>query len=151
MNVAHILKVKGSAVISVKPTDSIGKLTELLREKRVGAAVVSTDGHTIDGVITERDVTYGLALYKDKLHALPVSQLMTKAVITCAASDTIAHVASTMQARNIRHVPVELNKRVVGMVSIRDVLNFRVGELQEQTAMLMTMAAEPARVPQDRE
>ena len=151
MKVADVLAFKGNLVITVKPTDTIGLLSKLLSDKRVGAAIVTSDGRTIDGVISERDIAYGLAVHKAELFTLPVSSLMTKAVITCTSDDTLAHVASTMQSRRIRHLPVEDDRRIVGMVSIRDVLNQRVGELQQQTAMLRNLVTQTARVPEDRD
>ena len=76
---------------------------------------------------------------------------MTTTVITCAPGDKVSDVASTMVARNIRHVPVVEDNRLVGMISIRDVLNFRVDDLQQQTNMLRAFASETDREPQDRE
>jgi CBS domain-containing protein len=73
---------------------------------------------------------------------MPVSALMTKAVITCSPDDKVSIVASTMLARNVRHLPVEQEKRLVGMISIRDVLNLRVDELQQQTSLLRAFASE---------
>lgn len=150
MEVAEILATKGSKVIAVKPTDTIGTLSQLLREKRIGAAVVSSDGKAIDGVISERDIAYGLAVHAGELHKLQVASLMTKTVITCSPRDSIAHVASTMLSRNIRHVPVEEDGRIIGMVSIRDVLNTRLVELQQQTALLRTFVSQTDQPPQDR-
>jgi CBS domain-containing protein len=147
VTVAEILRAKGSRVIAVNPSDTIATLCECLREKRIGAAIVSSDGETIDGVITERDVAFGLAVHKSDLHALPVSALMTKAVITCSPGDSVALVASTMLARNIRHLPVEEQGRIVGMISIRDVLNWRVSELQHQTGLLRAFVSESERNP----
>jgi len=151
VKVADILASKGSAVITIKPSETIATLSMLLREKRIGAAIVSSDGQTIEGVISERDLAYGLAIHKADLHTLPISALMTKAVITCSLNDNIAHVASTMQSRNIRHLPVEEEKRCVGMVSIRDVLQLRLYELQQETAQLRTFVNEMGRTPEDRE
>ena len=142
VTVAEILAAKGSNVITIKPSETIATLCECLREKRIGAAIVSSDG-----VISERDVAFGLAVHKSDLHALPVSALMTKAVITCSPSDSVALVASTMLARNIRHLPVEDQGRVVGMISIRDVLNWRVSELQHQTGLLSAFVSESERNP----
>jgi CBS domain-containing protein len=147
VTVAEILAAKGSNVITIKPSETIATLCECLREKRIGAAIVSSDGKTVDGVISERDVAFGLAVHKSDLHALPVSALMTKAVITCSPSDSVALVASTMLARNIRHLPVEDQGRVVGMISIRDVLNWRVSELQHQTGLLSAFVSESERNP----
>jgi len=147
VTVADILRAKGSRVITVTPSDTIATLCECLREKRIGAAIVSSDGESIDGVITERDVAFGLAVHKGDLHGLPVSALMTKAVITCSPGDSVALVASTMLARNIRHLPVEEQGRIVGMISIRDVLNWRVSELQHQTGLLRAFVSESERNP----
>jgi CBS domain-containing protein len=151
VKVADILAAKGSVVITIKPSDTIATLSTLLSEKRIGAVIVSSDGQTIEGVISERDVAYGLATHKADLHTLPIAALMTKTVITCSLSDNIALVASTMLSRNIRHLPVEEEKRCVGMVSIRDVLKSRLDELQQQAAQLRTFVNEMARAPQDRE
>ena len=121
MKVADIPAVKGPAVVTIKPSDTIAAPSQRLREKRIGAAIVSSDGQLFEGVISERDIAYGLSVYKGDLHAMPVPGLMTKAVITCPPHDDAAHVASTMLARNIRHLPVEHDKRLIGMISTRDV------------------------------
>ena len=151
MKVTDILAVKGRLVVTVQASESIETLSARLREKRIGAAVVSRDGQSVDGVISERDIAYGLAVHGANLPMLPVSALMTATVITCAPDDKVSDVASTMGARNIRHVPVVEENRLVGMVSIRDVLNFRVDDLQQQTSMLRAFASETGREPQDRE
>jgi CBS domain-containing protein len=150
MKVANILEFKGSAVITIKPSESVGALSKLLREKRIGAAIVSNDARTIDGVVSERDVAYGLCIHKGDLHTLLVSALMTKTVITCSPGDDVARVASTMLSRNIRHIPVHDGTSVVGMVSIRDVLNVRLDQLQRETAQLRSLASQADREPQDR-
>lgn len=150
MKVTDILARKPAAVITIKPSETIGALSRLLRERRIGAAMVSSDGQTIEGVISERDIAYGLATHEADLHTQPVSALMTRNVITCAPDDTVAHVASTMLARNIRHLPVEDGKRLVGMVSMRDVLNLRLEELQQQAAQLRTLVRQTDHPPQDR-
>jgi len=150
VKVAEILAIKGARVTTVKASDTIATLSQRLREQRIGAAVVSGDGQAIEGMISERDLAYSLSVHKDKLHTMPVSALMTKAVISCAPGDSVATVASTMLARNIRHLPVEEGGRLVGMISIRDVLNWRVDELQRQTNQLRAFASQTERDPQDR-
>lgn len=150
MNVSDILALKGSAVITIGPSESVGALSRLLRDKRIGAAIVSNDGQTVDGVISERDLAYGLSIHKEGLHTLLVSALMTKAVITCSPDDDVAKVASTMLSRNIRHLPVRDGNRLVGMVSIRDVLKVRLDELQREAAQLRSLANQTDREPQDR-
>jgi CBS domain-containing protein len=151
VKVADILTAKGPIVVTVQASDTIGTLSERLRSKRIGAAIVSSDGQSVDGVISERDIAYGLSVHKGDLRMLPVSALMTKTVITCSPGDKVSDVASTMAARNIRHLPVVEENRLVGMISIRDVLNFRVSDLQQQTSMLRAFASETDREPQDRE
>lgn len=150
MKVAAILAAKKPAAITIKPTGTIAELSKLIRENRIGAAIVSTDGVTVEGVITERDIAYGIATHKGDMHAIPVSILMTKAVITCSPGDLVSFVASTMLSRNIRHLPVTDGGRLVGMISIRDVLKSHVDELQQQTALLLSQAARPVEELQDR-
>lgn len=149
MKVSDILARKGASVVTIRPTDTIVTLSQLLKEKRIGAVVVSSDGNAIDGFVSERDLAYGLAAHKGDLHTMPVSAIMTKSVITCAPDDNVVKVASTMQLRNVRHVPVVDGNRAVGMISIRDVLNLRVDELQRETAMLRSSAVHPPEL-QDR-
>ena len=150
VKVSSILEAKGPRVITIKPSDTIAMLAGRLREERIGAAVVSSDGRTVEGMISERDLAYALAEHKGNLHAMPVSALMTKIVITCSPDDSVANVASTMLARNIRHIPVEDRKQLIGMVSIRDVLNLRVAELQQRTNLLHAFVRETDRDTQDR-
>jgi CBS domain-containing protein len=150
VKVANILALKGSVVITIKPSETIGTLSQLLRDRRIGAAIVSSDGQAVDGVISERDIAYSLSIHKADLHTLLVSALMTKTVITCSPDDNIAKVASTMLSRNIRHLPVVDDHRLVGMVSIRDVLNVRLDELQRETAQLRNLVNQTDRESQDR-
>ncbi len=151
MNIRDILNTKGSVVVTVGPSDTIASLSELLRANRIGAAVVSSDGETIEGVISERDIAYGVGSHAARLHSLPVSQLMTTTVIKCTPDDSVGRVASTMLSRNIRHLPVEEGGKLVGMVSIRDILKERVEELQQATAHLQNFVKQSNREPQDRD
>jgi CBS domain-containing protein len=140
MRVAEILKGKGSAVMTIRPTQSIGELSHRLRLAGVGAMIVSEDGHTLDGIISERDVAYGLADHGGHLYDLPVSELMTRGVITCSPSDTIAHVAKIMTLKRIRHLPVKEDDRLVGIISIGDVLKHRLSEIELEANVLRDMA-----------
>ena len=151
LNIREILRAKGKEVFTVQPTDTIGSLAAQLRAKRVGAAVVSNDGKSINGVVTERDIVFALDTHAERLHALPVSEIMTEKVITCSPNDEVANVASTMMGRNIRHMPVEENGVLLGMLSIRDMLKERVDQLQQATAQLHKFVKEANREPQDRE
>ena len=141
MKVADVLAAKGPRIITVKPSDTVGTLSQCLRQEHIGAAVVTSDGIKLDGVVSERDIAYGLAVHKAELFALPVSEIMTKTVITCSLENPIGVVASTMLTRKVRHLPVLDGDRLVGMISIRDVLSLRLDELQHETGMLRSFAS----------
>lgn len=152
MRVADILARKRAATFTVKPQDTVATLSSVLRTEHIGAAVVSHDGRSVDGVVSERDLAYKLSLNGSDFAALPVSAIMTSSVITCRLTDEAFFVASTMLARNIRHLPV-VDERgyLLGMVSMRDVLSVRINELQEEAAMLRSFVSETQQPPQDRE
>ncbi len=140
MRVAEILKVKGSMVMAVRPAQTIRSLTQRFRQEGVGAMIVSDDNGSLDGIITERDVAYGLAVHGCKLLDLPASALMTTAVVTCSPDDSIAQVARVMTERRIRHLPVKVDRRLVGIVSIGDVLKYRIAEMQVEAHVLRDIA-----------
>jgi CBS domain-containing protein len=130
MYVADILRVKGSKVITVRPDLSIGHVAQRLRMERVGALVVSETGATAEGIISERDVAHGLAEHGAEVLRRTVADLMTKTVVTCSPTDTIAHVAKAMTNQRIRHMPVTEGNRLVGIISIGDVVKHRLDELE---------------------
>jgi CBS domain-containing protein len=138
--VADILKVKGPGVLTIKPTETLATLSRRLQQEQVGAMIVSHDGQTVDGIISERDVAYGLALHRGDLHALPVKVLMTKKVITCSPEDSLADVARVMSQRRVRHIPVTDGKRLVGVIGMRDVFMHRLEEMQRVTKLLGSFA-----------
>jgi CBS domain-containing protein len=150
MKVGEVLKRKAKAPVVIGPNDTITKLCVRLRENRVGAAVVSTDGRSVEGVVTERDIAYAIAKDGSAVPNMRVEQLMTRAVVTCTPSDAIALVASTMLSRGFRHIPVVSDGALAGMISIRDVLGMRVEELQQNHAELHAFIAHADQVPQDR-
>jgi CBS domain-containing protein len=84
MKVADILRMKGSVVKTVPPHETALLLSGHLRAEQIGALVVSADGNSIDGIVTERDVAYGLATYGGRLPTILISELMTKAVVVCS-------------------------------------------------------------------
>jgi CBS domain-containing protein len=140
MKVADILKTKGSAVKTVGPDETAKAFAEHLRNERIGAMIVSRDGSTLEGIISERDLAYGLAAYGDRLPSMRVSELMTRVVILCTPEDTIAEVMTVMTQRRIRHLPVKDGGRLVGIISIGDVLKHRLGEMQLEANVLRDVA-----------
>ncbi len=140
MRVADILRGKGPAVMSVKPSETIGGLAQRLRLAAVGVMIVSSDGHSLDGIISERDIAYALPSHGEDLHAMRVSDLMTTQVVTCSPQDLIADVARIMTSRRIRHIPVKEGDRLVGVISIGDVLKHRLSEIELEANVLRDIA-----------
>jgi CBS domain-containing protein len=140
MLVSDILKHKGSDVKTARSDETALCVAKRLKSERVGALVVSDDGWSLDGIISERDIAFGLADHGAGLYGITVADLMTRAVITCAPRDTIAQVMSVMTQRRIRHVPVREGNRLIGVISIGDVLKHRLGELQLEANVLRDYA-----------
>jgi CBS domain-containing protein len=141
MKVADILRIKGSVVKTVAPHETALLLSGYLRANQIGALVVSTDGNSIDGIVSERDLAYGLATHGVRLPTIPISELMTKAVVVCSPGDSVTDVMKLMTQRRIRHVPVKDGDQLVGIISIGDVLKHRLGELQLEANVLRDYAA----------
>ena len=140
MKVMNILRIKGSVVKTVPPHETALLASGQLRAEQIGALIVSTDGNSVDGIVSERDLAYGLATYGGRLPTIPVSQLMTKAVIVCSPEDSITDVIKLMTQRRIRHLPVKDGDQLVGIISIGDVLKHRLGELQVEAEVLRDYA-----------
>src|SRR5262249_7566933 len=127
-------------VMTVRPTETIGRLAQRLRLAGVGAMIVSRDGQSLDGIITERDIAYALPEHLDDLHDMRVSDLMTATVVTCSPKDSIADAARIMTTRRIRHIPVKEGGRLVGVISIGDVLKHRLTEIELEANVLRDLA-----------
>jgi CBS domain-containing protein len=140
MKVADILKIKGPAVKTVRPDETAKAFAEHLKNERIGAMIVSHDGNALDGIISERDLAYGVAAYGDTLPSMSVSELMTKVVIVCTPEDSIAEVMNIMTQRRIRHLPVKDGEQLIGIISIGDVLKNRLGEMQLEANVLRDVA-----------
>jgi len=136
MKVEDVLKKKGRRVFTIKQTETIAALSRALRENRVGAYVVSHNGKSIDGIISERDIAYSLAERRGELHLLPVAALMTKHVVTCSPDDSVQAAASIMHDRRIRHLPVKENGELVGIISLRDILEVRLEQIERRSVAL---------------
>jgi CBS domain-containing protein len=126
MKVANILKIKGLVVKTVKPDETVRAFAEHLKDERIGAMIVSHDGAAVDGIISERDLAYGLAAHGGKLPDMKVSELMTKVVIVCTPEDDIEEVMNLMTQRRIRHLPVKAGDKLIGIISIGDVVKLHL-------------------------
>ena len=136
MHVNEILARKGREVATIGPTDTIGTAADVLAEKRFGALVVSTGDGRIEGIISERDLVRGLSQFPETVREQPVSSVMTSPVRTCGGGDKIGELMEQMTEHRIRHLPVEEDGKLVGMISIGDVVKVRVNELEEEARHL---------------
>jgi len=136
MYVQQILAGKGDNVATIRPDATINESLELLRQHSVGALVVSTDGRTIEGILSERDIVRRLASYGAVALDHPVSAVMTGSVTTCRPDDEIGQLMWLMTQYRIRHVPVVTDNVMVGIVSIGDVVKHRLDELQRENDSL---------------
>jgi CBS domain-containing protein len=135
MRVAEILEQKGNKTMTVAQTDSVGTAVEVLREHGFGALVVSSNGEQIEGIISERDIVRALGQRADLLD-IPVSEIMTEKVFTCAPTDHIDGLMAMMTEKRIRHLPVQISGRLSGLISIGDVVKHRVSELEAETRLV---------------
>jgi len=140
VKVADILRGKGRNVITVPPTATLLTLVHRLKLERIGAVIVSRDRKTIDGIVSERDVAWGLAEHGADLLNRTVADVMTKSVLSCSPDDTITSIARIMTERRLRHLPVQLNGELVGVVSIGDVVKHRLDEMQLEANVLRDYA-----------
>ncbi len=140
MRVADILKTKGSSVKTIDPNSTIKSFAHGLNAERVGAMIVQSSDGTLSGIITERDLVRGFAEFGADLAAMKVSDLMTRAVVTCAPDDGVAAIAKVMTQRRIRHLPVVSGGELIGLVSIGDVLKHRLDEVQLEADVLRDFA-----------
>jgi len=130
MHIRDILTNKGFDVIVIDPSASVTELVAMLREHNLGAVVVSRDGSTVDGIVTERDVVRRLADGADFLSA-PVSAIMSTDVHTCTLDDTVQSLMTTMTNERIRHLPVlDDNQRLGGIVSIGDIVKSHIDQIE---------------------
>lgn len=136
MHVHVILKNKGSDVATIAPDETVAAASRRLAEQRLGALVVSRDGSRPEGMLSERDIARGVATYGTRLGTMPVSELMSVDVVTCAPSDDIAAIMTVMTARRMRHLPVMENGRMCGIVSIGDAVKARLEEIEQEAATL---------------
>ncbi|MFG3619860.1 CBS domain-containing protein [Nocardia sp. NPDC047654] len=137
MRISEILRRKGGDVATVAPDTTVRTLLATLAERNIGAVVVSPDGATIAGIVSERDVVRSLHARGAALLDTPVSAIMTSAVRTCAPDDRVDGLRRTMTDHRIRHLPVVHEGRLVGIVSIGDVVKSAISELATEREHLV--------------
>jgi CBS domain-containing protein len=140
MTVQSILKVKGDLpVITIAPKATLAQAAEILSSKRIGAVVVSTDGHSVLGILSERDIVRELGKRGVACLSDPVDAVMTAKIISCARTDRAVDVMQMMTDGRFRHMPVMEGDRMVGFISIGDVVKTRLAELNMEKEALTGM------------
>jgi CBS domain-containing protein len=136
MTIAHILKHKGGTIMGVSPDHSLQEAAAILTDKRVGALVVlDSDGH-LEGILSERDIVRLCAQVGSAAMTAKVADAMTKDVLTAAPKDKVDSALARMTDRRIRHLPVLEGQKLVGVVSIGDLVKAKIDEaLKEADAM----------------
>jgi CBS domain-containing protein len=135
MRIADVLRTKGGAVATITPETSVSGLLNELALHNIGAmVVVSPDG--VVGIVSERDVVRNLHERGADLLRLPVSEIMTTMVATCTPTDTVDHLSALMTNKRVRHIPVIEDQRLVGIVSIGDIVKQRMEELESEQQAL---------------
>jgi CBS domain-containing protein len=129
MRISDVLRAKGDQVVTIGPDATVRELVDLLAQHNIGAVVVASDPSEVQGIVSERDVVRGLAAGSDVLDRT-VESIMTAQGRTCEPNEPIDSLMSLMTNERIRHVPVQVDGRLAGIISIGDVVKSRIGELE---------------------
>ncbi|MGI1661252.1 CBS domain-containing protein [Palleronia sp. KMU-117] len=130
MTVAKILMSKGSAeVVTVPPGTLVSEVARILSEKRIGTVVVSKNGRTADGILSERDIVREIGRRGQTCLSDRVEDMMTSNITTCGKADRADEVLATMTNGRFRHMPVVEDGEMVGLITIGDVVKYRLSEL----------------------
>ena len=131
MLVSQILRTKGDTVFTIKPAEEVGAVAELLHSRGIGALVV-LDAERVAGIVSERDIVRAVASHGPGALKKPVSDYMTTNVLFAEPGETVDSLLSRMTDRRIRHLPVCKAERLVGIVSIGDLVKFKISEVEAE-------------------
>lgn len=140
MSVAQILREKGNDIISVKEDAAVSEVLGILKQHRIGAVMVMKDGD-VCGVLSERDIVRALPDKGAALLEEPANALMTRDVVFCSPSDDMESIMALMTENRIRHLPVQDNGKLVGVVTIGDVVKHRIAESEHEAEALRSYIA----------
>ena len=141
MLVSDILKAKGDAVFTVTPEATLQQAAALLGERRVGAVVVRRDGGPVEGILSERDVARVVGASGAVALVRPVAEVMTREVVFAEPGHRVDDLLAVMTDRRIRHLPVCVAGRLVGVVSIGDLVKVKIARAEAETADLKAYIA----------
>ena len=135
MTVGAILDTKGHQIIHVSPDDKLSAVVKLLSERKIGAVLVMSGTH-LDGILSERDIVRVIGERGASALEEQVAAVMTRKVISCKATDTVGSLMEMMTSGKFRHLPVIENEKIVGLISIGDVVKWRVKEFEHEQEAL---------------
>ena len=138
MSVAQILNTKGSSVITASADDTVTQAAAMLAEKKIGSVVITSPKGRIEGIVSERDIVRAIASAGAAALEWPVSRIMSGSVRTCSPDDTEAELMALMTDHRIRHLPVVEGGRLRGMISIGDVVKFRIEAIEREAEDMKT-------------
>jgi CBS domain-containing protein len=136
MIVKNILAAKRGDVVTIEATANLGAAVKLLTEQHIGAVVILGADHRVIGILSERDIVRALAEHGATVLSEPVSQVMTRDVTTCSEDDAIEDLMGRMTTGKFRHMPVVQQGKLIGIVSIGDVVKTRVEEIDHEAKAL---------------
>lgn len=140
MLVQQILKAKGdTGVVTIKPGTLVSEAAQILAERRFGGLIVSSDGSAVDGILSERDIVRSLALRGPSCFDEKIDDMMTRNPVCCTRQDTSDEVLTRMTEGRFRHMPVVEDGKLVGIVTIGDVVKSRLQELAMEKDALQGM------------
>jgi len=137
--VEQLIQKKGADVISVKPSQTLREVVEIMREKRIGAVIVTDDAGSLIGILSERDIVRKLADTPGQTLPKQVEEIMTRNVATCEPSEQLVSILQRMTDGRFRHMPVMRDGQLMGMITIGDVVHYRLNELEHETVQLKQM------------
>lgn len=140
MTVRNILKTKGSnEILTIKPDVTVAHAAGILSQHRIGALIVSADGDSLDGMLSERDIVRELGKRGAAVLSEPVSNMMTAKVITANPDDIAVQALEKMTDGRFRHLPVIEGGKMIGVISIGDVVKHRISEVEAENTALTDM------------
>lgn len=123
-----VLAAKDERVLMVTPETLVERVAQRMREEHIGAFVVSSDGRRLEGIITERDIVFGLARHGEGIFGMRTSTVMSRSVPTCRLGDSVRSAMTTMTNSRVRHLPIIEEGEVAGIISIGDIIKKYVDE-----------------------
>ena len=136
MLVSDLIKEKGAGVITTKPAATVSEVADIISSKRIGALVVTELDGKVVGIISERDIVNGLSKSGVNLLKLPVSDVMSRGVYTCAMTEDVNQLRREMTTRRARHIPIVEDDKLIGIISMGDIVKNRLDELEDETQQM---------------